>query len=96
VLWMLDYHWSTALDLLLIINLKFMSFQLSFFLDALGRAYNDLTANDYEIVGGDKITIEQAPYQVYLLVKSRKREHSCGGSLISSQAVLTAAHCLSG
>jgi trypsin len=66
------------------------------FSDTLGRAYSELTTNDYEIVGGEEITIEQAPYQVHLMVHIREFYYYCGGSLISSQAVLTAAHCMYG
>uniref|UniRef100_A0A182QPU8 Peptidase S1 domain-containing protein n=1 Tax=Anopheles farauti TaxID=69004 RepID=A0A182QPU8_9DIPT len=43
------------------------------------------------IVGGSKTTIEDVPYQVSLRYYTR---HICGGSIISYQWVLTAAHCL--
>ncbi|XP_026462226.1 trypsin 5G1-like [Ctenocephalides felis] len=44
------------------------------------------------IVGGHDTTIENYPYQVSLLFGNT---HSCGGSLISRNWVLTAAHCIS-
>jgi secreted trypsin-like serine protease len=64
--------------------------------DALGRAYSNLATNDFQIVGGDKIPIEDAPYQVFLLVTVDDKRYACGGSIISSRAILTAAHCIAG
>ncbi|XP_030554583.1 trypsin theta [Drosophila novamexicana] len=46
------------------------------------------------IVGGEDTTIEAHPYQVSLQKKSGS--HFCGGSLISHNMVVTAAHCLQG
>lgn len=46
---------------------------------------------DGRIVGGREITISKTPYQVSLQVYN---EHRCGGSLITVDWVLTAAHCL--
>lgn len=43
------------------------------------------------IVGGDIATIGQFPYQVSL---QSYNEHICGGSIISSTHILTAAHCV--
>ncbi|XP_055590612.1 trypsin-1-like [Uranotaenia lowii] len=42
------------------------------------------------IVGGYPIEIDEAPYQVSL---QRDGNHICGGSIISSKWILTAAHC---
>lgn len=42
------------------------------------------------IYGGFETTIENIPWQVSLQRNSR---HLCGGAIISSQWVLTAAHC---
>lgn len=42
------------------------------------------------IVGGRRIEIEDAPYQVSL---QHDGQHFCGGSLISQRYVLSAAHC---
>lgn len=44
---------------------------------------------DGRIVGGNKINITEAPYQVSLQTGT----HICGGSIISSEWILTAAHC---
>ncbi|XP_055907479.1 trypsin-1-like [Eupeodes corollae] len=48
---------------------------------------------DGRIVGGHQIDIADAPHQISL---QRYNSHSCGGSLIKKNIVLTAAHCTSG
>ncbi|KAL4966139.1 serine protease [Aspergillus stella-maris] len=45
------------------------------------------------IVGGDDATIEEYPYQIALLSSGSL---ICGGSIISNQYVVTAAHCTDG
>ncbi|KAL2807830.1 trypsin-like cysteine/serine peptidase domain-containing protein [Aspergillus granulosus] len=45
------------------------------------------------IVGGEEATIEEYPYQIQLLSNGRL---ICGGSIISTQYVVTAAHCTDG
>ncbi|XP_063834122.1 vitellin-degrading protease-like [Ostrinia nubilalis] len=49
--------------------------------------------HDGRIVGGEDIDITEAPYQVSLLYRGR---HSCGGTLVANDIVLTAAHCIMG
>ncbi|XP_017056595.1 trypsin [Drosophila ficusphila] len=44
------------------------------------------------IVNGEAVEIESHPYQVS--IQTTKGSHFCGGSLISSDTVLTAAHCM--
>lgn len=51
------------------------------------------TALDGRIVGGKQVKIESFPYQVSL---RHFGLHACGGSIISSNYVLTAAHCVEG
>lgn len=46
---------------------------------------------DGRIVGGEVVSISQAPYQISLLYNGF---HICGGSLISKTKVLSAAHCV--
>lgn len=43
------------------------------------------------IVGGHTVSIEKIPFQVSFQIRD---EHFCGGSVITSNAILTAAHCL--
>jgi len=45
------------------------------------------------IVGGKEIDISEAPWQISLL---RFNSHTCGGSIIGKDWVLTAAHCVEG
>ncbi|KAK5644852.1 hypothetical protein RI129_006152 [Pyrocoelia pectoralis] len=45
---------------------------------------------DGRIVGGEDVTIDQFPYQISL---QYYRSHICGGSIISTNRILTAAHC---
>lgn len=47
-----------------------------------------------EVVGGEPIDITQAPYQVALINQSGQQ--FCGGTLVASNYVITAAHCLWG
>lgn len=46
---------------------------------------------DGKIVGGFPVEIEEVPYQVSMLFRG---SHFCGGSIISSTFILTAAHCV--
>lgn len=52
-----------------------------------------ISIEDVRIVGGDDIDISEAPYQVSLVNKGR---HSCGGTIISEDIIVTAAHCIYG
>ncbi|CAD7012589.1 unnamed protein product [Ceratitis capitata] len=47
------------------------------------------------IVGGEETSIEAHPYQVSLWL-IEEQQHFCGGSIISADFVLSAAHCLLG
>ncbi|KAH8405082.1 hypothetical protein KR222_000251, partial [Zaprionus bogoriensis] len=47
------------------------------------------------VVNGDSIDILQAPWQITLL-KGPYLSHGCGGAIVSSRIILTAAHCLWG
>ncbi|XP_063923282.1 trypsin-1-like [Zophobas morio] len=51
------------------------------------------TINDGRIVGGHDISIEEAPYQVSLQYDN---SHSCGGSIVAPNYIVTAAHCTEG
>ncbi|XP_042324446.1 plasma kallikrein isoform X3 [Sceloporus undulatus] len=45
------------------------------------------------VVGGVNASLAEWPWQVSLHVKLSKQSHLCGGSIISDQWILTAAHC---
>ncbi|XP_013106783.1 trypsin beta-like [Stomoxys calcitrans] len=47
--------------------------------------------SDSRIVGGDEITIDRVPYLINL---RQNGQFFCGGSLITTRCVLTAAHCV--
>ncbi|XP_064291995.1 uncharacterized protein LOC135309703 [Plodia interpunctella] len=72
----------------------------------IGGAFNVALARNHgrhikphdggKIVGGEEVTINEYPYQVYLLIQIGINYYACGGSIISANYVLTAAHCLVG
>jgi secreted trypsin-like serine protease len=47
-----------------------------------------------QIIGGQEISIEQVPWQVFVLVLTEGEELACGGSILNATEVLTAAHCV--
>jgi len=66
---------------------------------ATGQASPPAPEEDTEIVGGQPADPGEYPFQVGLLrrsVANRFNAQFCGGSLISPDTVLTAAHCLEG
>jgi Trypsin len=46
------------------------------------------------IVGGTEAQPHEFPWQAWLILTSVNGQYACGGSLISSQWILTAAHCV--
>ncbi|XP_065367071.1 transmembrane protease serine 9-like [Calliphora vicina] len=76
----------------LISMLKFVIL-LSAIACALGAAVPEgmLPQLDGRIVGGEATTISSFPWQISL---QRSGSHSCGGSIYSSNIIVTAAHCL--
>ncbi|XP_055607556.1 trypsin-1-like [Uranotaenia lowii] len=56
-----------------------------------GVIISDTLLDSRTIVGGFPIEIHEAPYQVSLQINE---SHGCGGSIISSSWILTAAHCI--
>ncbi|XP_022909844.2 brachyurin-like [Onthophagus taurus] len=49
-----------------------------------------------KIVGGEEAEPHSIPYQVGLIISYNEYSSFCGGSLISENTVLTAAHCING
>lgn len=45
------------------------------------------------IVGGDEATPGQFPHQIGLLVNTGRGQAFCGGSILTENIVVTAAHC---
>ena len=46
------------------------------------------------IYGGEEALPHEYPWNVYIIMKRNGGWYECGGSLISKQHVLTAAHCV--
>ncbi|KAH8352041.1 hypothetical protein KR084_001470, partial [Drosophila pseudotakahashii] len=61
-------------------------------LSACCQGHPDLDFPFGRIVNGVETTIEKHPYQVS--IQTRSSSHFCGGSLINSDTVVTAAHCM--
>ncbi|XP_015608824.1 trypsin-1 [Cephus cinctus] len=60
-----------------------------FFLLTVASGYG--TAISDRIIGGTSVTIRDYPYQVSIIYNGA---HQCGGSILSNQWILTAAHCV--
>ncbi|XP_062561529.1 trypsin-1-like [Armigeres subalbatus] len=61
------------------------------FVAAASLAYPNQQQRQHRIIGGDEIDIAKLPFMASL---SDGRGHHCGGSIISSRWILTAAHCI--
>ncbi len=67
-----------------------------------GRSHRHPSSNataggsNTKIVNGDDAKIEEVPWQVGLVRRANGQRVFCGGSLINTRWVLTAAHCVDG
>ena len=78
-------------------SIKFISVILLFFAVATTSSAADDIANslgDVRIVGGQNATEGEHPWTIYLSSLSTGQNFFCGGSLIASDWVITAAHCV--
>ncbi|XP_068148381.1 serine protease 1-like isoform X2 [Drosophila tropicalis] len=72
-------------------------FQIVFEVHSIDRGTAKIVKSP-KIVGGYAISIDDAPYQVWIALRSRHETYYgdgrfCGGSVISQRAILSAAHC---
>ncbi|KAI4504482.1 hypothetical protein M0802_000032 [Mischocyttarus mexicanus] len=70
---------------------RFTMSHLAFFVFCL-VARESFAEPPERIVGGSRAAVGEFPYQVSIRVYN---QHTCGGSIISSRHILTAAHCVS-
>jgi len=76
------------------VNMKFLILAL-FVAGAYGCGMPTFPPTLTKVVGGDDVREHSFPWQVSLQYKSGSNfYHTCGGTLIASQWVLTAAHCI--
>ncbi|XP_022826475.1 collagenase-like [Spodoptera litura] len=61
--------------------------------EAIRKAEEEAALDPSRIVGGSTARLGQFPYQAGLVIELSGRTGVCGGSLLNSRRVLTAAHC---
>uniref|UniRef100_A0A1B0G0R1 Peptidase S1 domain-containing protein n=2 Tax=Glossina morsitans morsitans TaxID=37546 RepID=A0A1B0G0R1_GLOMM len=93
---MMVHSWLPSWDI--IQKLIFNMLRYFLVLVSLSAVFAGPASNDHDagrIVNGVEAKIEDRPYQVSIQ-KVGKGNHFCGGSIISKDIVVTAAHCLQG
>lgn len=61
---------------------------------SIDNNFSGLSGAVPQIVGGEQASRNEHPWMVYLTIRNSGGTFSCGGSLISEEWVLSAAHCL--
>lgn len=85
----------------ILISAYFILAEGAFLRDVQNKKFSPPKLTDTRIVGGSEVDISRHPHQISMRAKSilspgDPYRHSCGGSIISSTYILTAAHCIIG
>jgi secreted trypsin-like serine protease len=80
----------TIYHIICVIPLSFVFRYIYLYVEFAGKVYVPVNEHQDRITGGSTASRAQLPWQVAIIIDGA---YFCGGSIISSQWVLTAAHC---